>query len=125
MTCMALISYLALHHLRERDKMLLRAVLCGREEGWNGLSLSESTGVDIRHGFCDATRGDGHFFWKCPFDLWHTCVKALSLPTCCDRTAPNGPDVFSGMAGSLACLPAFLVLLGQSQQAIWLVIVWK
>ena len=36
-------------HLRERDKMLLRAILCGRV--WNGLLLGKAKKDDVPCGF--------------------------------------------------------------------------
>ena len=57
--------------------------------------------MNIRFRFCDSPDGDGHLFWSAIFHLWHTCVRILRSPT-------SDPDVFSGMAGSLACPLALL-----------------
>ena len=52
-------------HLRERDKMLLRSILCG--EAWNGFPLGKSKEEDVLCRFCGAIDGDGHIFWDCAF----------------------------------------------------------
>ena len=92
-------------HLWGRDKMLRRALLSGGV--WNGFLLSKSTDEDIRCRFCDLD-GDGHLFWECP------CPAPNVFFTQC-------PDVFFGLAGSRARVPARLVPLGQSLLVIWLV----
>ena len=45
-------------HLRDRDKMLLRATLCGRV--WNGFLLGKAKKEDIPCRFCGKSDGDGH-----------------------------------------------------------------
>ena len=52
-------------HLRERDKMLLRAILSGRV--WNGFLLSKVKKEDVPCRFCGAPDNDGHLFWDCTF----------------------------------------------------------
>ena len=52
-------------HLRERDKMLLRAILCGCV--WNGVLLGKAKKEDVRCRFCGKRDGDGYLFWDCPF----------------------------------------------------------
>ena len=52
-------------HLRERDKMLLRAILCGGV--WNGFLLGKAKKEDVQCLFCVKGDGDGHLFWECPF----------------------------------------------------------
>ena len=52
-------------HLRERDKMLLRAILSGGV--WNGFLLSKAKKEDITCRFCGAPDNDGHLFWECTF----------------------------------------------------------
>ena len=52
-------------HLRERDKMLLRAVLCG--SAWNGFLLGKAKKEDVPCRFCGKKDGDGHLFWDCTF----------------------------------------------------------
>ena len=56
---------LASSHLRERDKMLLRAILSGGV--WNGFLLSKATQEDNRCWFCNAPDNDGHLLWDCTF----------------------------------------------------------
>ena len=48
-------------HLRERDKMLLRAILCGRV--WNGFLHGKAKKEDVPRRFCG--KSDGHLFWEC------------------------------------------------------------
>ena len=51
-------------HLRERDKILLRAIL------WRSLEqflLSKAKKEDIRCRFCNPPDNDGHLFWDCTF----------------------------------------------------------
>ena len=50
-------------HLRDRDKMLLRANLCGRV--WNGFLLGKAKKEDVPCRFCWKRDGDGHLFWEC------------------------------------------------------------
>ena len=52
-------------HLRERDKMLLRAILCGCV--WNGFLLGKAKKEDVPCRFCGKKDGDGHLFWECTF----------------------------------------------------------
>ena len=52
-------------HLRERDKMLLRAILCGGV--WNGFLLGKAKKEDVPCRFCGKKDGDGHLFWECSF----------------------------------------------------------
>ena len=53
-------------HLRERDKMLLRAILCGRV--WNRFLLGKAKKEDVPCRFCGKRDGDGHLlFWECSF----------------------------------------------------------
>ena len=52
-------------HLRERDKMLLRAILCGGV--WNGFLLGKAKKEDVPCRFCGKRDGDGHLFWECTF----------------------------------------------------------
>ena len=56
-------------HLRERKKMLLRAILCGRggRRGWNGFLLGKAKKEDVPCRFCGQRDGDGHLFWECSF----------------------------------------------------------
>ena len=52
-------------HLRERDKMLLRAILSGGV--WNGFLLGKVKKEDVPCRFCGAPDNDGHLFWDCTF----------------------------------------------------------
>ena len=52
-------------HLRDRDKMLLRAILCGGV--WNGFLLGKAKKEDVPCRFCGKKDGDGHLFWECSF----------------------------------------------------------
>ena len=47
-------------HLRERDKMLLRAILCG--DVWNGFLLGKAKKEDVPCRFCVRRDEDGHLF---------------------------------------------------------------
>ena len=47
-------------HFRERDKMLLRAILSGGV--WNGFLLSKVKKEDVPCRFCGAPDNDGHLF---------------------------------------------------------------
>ena len=51
-------------HLRERDKMLSRAILCGCV--WHGF-LGKAKKEDVPCRFCGKSDGDGHLFWECSF----------------------------------------------------------
>ena len=54
-------------HLRERDKMLLRAILCGSVR--NGFLLGKAKKEDVPCRFCGKRDGDGHLFWECTCPL--------------------------------------------------------
>ena len=49
-------------HLRERDKMSLRAILCGGV--WNGFLIGTAKKEDVPCRFCGKRDGDGHLFWE-------------------------------------------------------------
>ena len=51
-------------HLRDRDKMLLRAILCGV---WSGFLLGQAKKEDVPCRFGGKRGGDGHLFWECSF----------------------------------------------------------
>ena len=59
------LQLLASSNLRERDKMLLRAILCGGF--WNGFLLGKAKKEDVPCRFCGMRDGDGHLFWECLF----------------------------------------------------------
>ena len=54
-------------HLRERDKMLLRSILCGGV--WNGFLLGKTKEEDVPCRFCGGVDGDGHLFLGMPLPL--------------------------------------------------------
>ena len=58
-------------HLRERDNMLLRAILCGGV--WNGFVLGKAKKEDVPCRFCGQRDGDGHSFWECTFPRPSAC----------------------------------------------------
>ena len=60
-------------HLRERDKMLLRTILCGRV--WNGFLLGKAKKEDVPCRFCGKRDGDGHLFWECSFPSPSACAR--------------------------------------------------
>ena len=62
-------------HFRERDNMLLRAILAGGV--WNGFLLSKAKEEDIPCRFCGAADNDGHLFWDCSF---HPFVEFRNNP---------------------------------------------
>ena len=49
---------------RERERMLLRSILCGGT--WNGFLLGKSKEEDVPCRYCGGSDGDGHFLWDCP-----------------------------------------------------------
>ena len=85
-------------HLRDRDKMLLRAILCGSV--WNGFLLGKAKKEDVPCRFCGKKDGDGHLFWECsfPFSMYANCLSLLSS---CPWIAVGGLDVYFGMVGYL------------------------
>ena len=50
-------------HLRERDMMLLRSILCGG--ALNGFLLGKTKEEEVPCRFCGGVDGDGHLFWEC------------------------------------------------------------
>ena len=52
-------------HFRERDKMLLRAILSGGV--WNGFLLGKVQKEEVPCRFCGAPDNDGHLFGECSF----------------------------------------------------------
>ena len=78
-------------HLQERDKMLLRAILCGGV--WNGFLLGKAKKEDVPCCFCGTKGGDGHLFWECtchplqhvrdlPEFATHMSLNRSSRPRC-------------------------------------------
>ena len=68
-------------HLRERDKMLLRAILCGRV--WNGFLLGKAKKEDVPCPFCGKRDGDGHSLWECTFHPFSMFGNSLNLLILC------------------------------------------
>ena len=64
-------------HLRDRDKMLLRAIMCGG--AWNGFLLGKAKKEDVPCRFCGKRDGDGHLFWECSFLPFNMCATSLSF----------------------------------------------
>ena len=86
-------------HLRERDKMLFRAILCGGV--WNGFLLGMAKKEDVPCRFCGKRDGDGHLFWECTFLPFSTFEIFLNSLILCPLTAASGPNVCFGMVGCL------------------------
>ena len=59
------LQLLSSSHPRERDNMLLRAILCGGV--WNGFLLGRAKKEDVPCRLCGKRDGDGHLFWECAF----------------------------------------------------------
>ena len=73
-------------HLRERDRKLLGAIVCGGER------------IPCR--LCGQRVGDGHLFWECTFFLLScTLGSCPNLFHLCPLTVPSGPVVCYGMVG--------------------------
>ena len=68
-------------HLRERGKMLLRAILCGGV--WNGFLLGKAKKEDVPCRFCGKRDGDGHLFWECSFRPSSMFGRSLNLLILC------------------------------------------
>ena len=58
-------------HLRDRDKMLLRAILCGGV--WNGFLLGRAKKEDVPCQFCGKKDGVGHLFLGMYFSTFIVC----------------------------------------------------
>ena len=86
-------------HLRERDKMLLRAILCGGV--WNGFLLGKARKEDVPCRFCGKRDGDGHLFWECSFPPSSMFGSFLNLLFLCPLIAVSGHVAYSGMVGCL------------------------
>ena len=74
-------------HRRERDKMLLRAILSGGV--WNGFLLSRVKKEDINCMFCNAPDNDGHLFWDCTFHPFVELRNNLEFLPSMDRDRTN------------------------------------
>ena len=71
LTSIALHNLLNTFHLRERDKMLLRAILCVRV--WNGFLLGEAMKEEVPCRFFGGRDGDGQLFWDSTFPPCTSC----------------------------------------------------
>ena len=71
----AFLELLTSTHLRDRDKMLLRAIFCGGV--WNGFLLDKAKKEDVPCRFCGKKDGDGHLLWECTF---HPIQHVRELP---------------------------------------------
>ena len=74
-------------HLRERDKMLLRAILSGGV--WNGFLLDKAKKEEVPCRFCGGRDGDGHLFWECTLLLSPSPPSLLSSPILHVRELPE------------------------------------
>ena len=96
-------------HLRERDKMLLRAILYGGV--WNGFLLCQAKKGDVSCQFCGKKDGDGHlFFWGAILALHiHEVYLAGPLGVWSDRSRDSKIFAFSCVLfPSAFCARAFL-----------------
>ena len=113
-------------HLRDRDKMLLRAILCGGV--WNGFILGEAKKEDVPCRFCGKRDGDGHLFWDCSFPL-PPLQHVRELPEFaylfifCPLTAASGLGVFFGMVGCLVSVAKVFLTPGPRLLVIWLLFI--
>ena len=64
-------------HVRDRDKALLRGILCGGV--WNGFLLGKVQGENVPCRFCGGVDGDGHLCWECSFP---SLVRIRDCPEC-------------------------------------------
>ena len=85
-------------HFRERDKMLLRAILSGGV--WTGCLLGKVKKEGVPCRFCGAPDNDGHLFWDCtfpPFVELHHWGLAQDL----DDPHEGSSHIFSGVLGPI------------------------
>ena len=82
-------------NLREGDKMLLRAILCGGVR--NGFPKKE----DVPCKVCGKRDGDGHLFLECTFLLLLHVRELTEFATLMALDRSDWPDVYFGMAGCL------------------------
>ena len=94
-------------HLRDRDKMLLRAILCGGV--WNGFLLGKARKEDVPCRFCGEKDGDGHLFWECSFLPFSMYAISLSLLFSCLWIVVSGLDAYSGMVGYLVLMVCLVI----------------
>ena len=90
-------------HLRERDKMLLRAMLSGGV--WNGFLLGRAKKEDVPCRFCGGRDGDGHLFWECTFLPFQHVGELPEFATLLRRDRSRWPRCFlwHGWLPGLSC----------------------
>ena len=98
-------------HLRERDKMLLRALLCGGV--WNGFLLGKAKKEDVPLSILFICSGIVPFL---PFSMFGIFLNLLIL---CSLTAASGPGVFFGMVDCLVSMAFVLQTPGLSLLVTW------
>ena len=101
-------------HLKERNKMLLRSILCGGVR--NVFLLGKTTEEDAPCQFCGCCDGDGHLFWNRPFSTLVCIREPLNLHHSFPVIAARGPGAWPGMGGYPLSLPAGLISLGPLRQ---------
>ena len=110
-------------HLRERDKILLRATLCGGV--WNGFLLGKAKKEDVPCRFCGKQDGDGPLVsgsvpFSPPFSMFGIFLSLLIL---CPLIAASGLGVFFGMVGCLDSVASVLKTPGLPPLVIWLLFI--
>ena len=94
-------------HLRERDKMLLRAILCvGEGRRWNGFLLGKAKKEDVPCRFCGQRDGDGHLFWECTFPSLRRVRDLSEFATLMSFNRSNWPRclLWHGWLLGLSCI---------------------
>ena len=94
-------------HLRERDKMLLRAILCGGV--WNGFFHGKAKKEYVPCRFCGKRDGDGHLFWECSFHPFNMCATSMNFHSLCLWIVVSGPGAYFGMVGCLVSMVCLVV----------------
>ena len=92
-------QFLFSSHLRERDKMLLRSILCGG--AWNGFLLGKTREEEVPCRFCGGVDGDGHLSGSALPPLLFKVGIILNSSLSSSLTAAPGPAVLPGMDGYL------------------------
>ena len=84
-------------HMRERDKMLLRAILCGSV--WDGFLQGKAKREDVPCRFCGRRDVDGNLFWECSFPPLQHVRELLEFALLMSWIAVSGHVAYSGMVG--------------------------
>ena len=115
-------------HLRDRDKMLLRAILCGREEGGE-FGTDSFLARPRRKMFHVDFVGNGMVMVICfrsvlftPFSM---CANFLSLLFLCPWIVVAGHDAYSGMVGCLVLRVLVIGNFGLSLLVTWPLFILK